>query len=269
MSKRRVLLCSPIQGLVSTAYMKFVLDVMTTQSPDIEFLYSTVEGGAVSTARTHLAHFAMEHECTELVFMDRDLKPELHQLGRLLSHDVDIVCAQYAMRGLPTKFHGQELKGETVNEKTALQKMTFAPIGFAKIKTAVFYKLKEVFPEREHCYEELTSKHIGNHEFFPTGLVGPNTPEGKLDRIKGILARRETPFMADLEDIFNVVKDSDYSDSHYYGEDYYFCLLAKKAGFDINLDTALIIPHAGEITFPIMNQDLNAMAKEEWRQAPR
>lgn len=223
----------------------------------------------MATARSRLAHFAMEQECTELVFWDKDLLPELHQLGRLLSHDLDIVCAQYAKRGLPTAFHGQELVGETVNLETGIQKMTFAPIGFAKIKTGVFSKLMEVFPEREHMIVEIQAQYKHHFEFFPAGLIGPNTSDGKIARIKQVIDRPDESALDVVRDITEIINDSDYSKSHYYGEDYFFCHLCRKAGFDINLDTTLIIPHVGETTFPITNAEINAMAKEPWRQLKR
>ena len=45
-------------------------------------------------------------------------------------------------------------------------------------------------------------------------------------------------------------------DGRYLSEDYYFCYLARKYGYDIWLDTSIYVKHVGKATYPFKDYDL-------------
>ena len=63
----------------------------------------------------------------------------------------------------------------------------------------------------------------------------------------------------------DILADKDYSENQIRGEDFYFCELALEAGIELYVDAALIIPHNGEIQFPIPTKQLFTMINEPWR----
>ena len=51
----------------------------------------------------------------------------------------------------------------------------------------------------------------------------------------------------------------------YISEDYQFCLLARKSGFDLHVDTRILMSHEGNVTYPIATKTLKEMLDEPWR----
>lgn len=258
---KKVLIATPLIGSVSAHYLGSLLTLMTANWEGRYKLDLRIKtGGSVATARNMAAHDALTEGYDKVFFWDKDLNTEdmnlfLACVNRLLGHDVEFVGATYAAHTKATHFHGKQV--DTTTDSRGLKKMVQVPIGFSVIDVSAFRKIQEKFPLRYFSTEESGgSKYAGLYDFFPTGLCGPNTPEGKIARI----------WDADNMDVVaSILMDADTSKTEYYGEDYYFCKLAREAGVEILMDTQFIIPHEETIRMPIPTADLQTMLAEEWR----
>src|SRR6185295_4988433 len=150
-----------------------------------------------------------------------------------------------------------------------------AAIGFSKIKTSAFRKIKEAFPERAHLQHNEGDKEPSEQfEFYPSELVGPNSIVGQWEAIQSQL-EDDSDWLGspnfNYQDAYIRLnglagwsgKKSD-APSHILGEDYGFCRLARNAGLDLWLDTELLVPHEGTTDFPIPTETLQEMLKEPW-----
>lgn len=260
---RKVLFGSPIVGAVSLNYTKFVLDVARSNFPGVEISFAFVGGAIVNLARNELADYARQLGMDELVSMDKDLVPTLAELGRLLSHDEPVVCGLYPRKHLLTEYHVQGIDGIGPREDL-LQLVKQASIGFSKIKVSVFEELARKTPERRHRMQETGRDQVWKHEFYPMGVVGKNTPEGKLKRIdEAMNSAAHTDEVADR--IGKILDDTDFSDNNILGEDFYFCRLLREAQIPMYVDTALRITHTADVDLPVSTEMLTKMVAEPWR----
>jgi FkbM family methyltransferase len=275
---RKVLLATPIRGGISGPYLAAFTTILTANWDGrfkIEPLLPT--GGSVATARNIAASYALTHGFDDLFFWDKDLHTEdpqvlLSMFNRMLMHDVDFVAGQYCAHTKATYFHGCRVKGEEVDDRGLLP-MVQMPIGFAKIRVSVLKKIMRKYPMRYYSVAESGGeRRDGLYDFFPDGLIGPNTPQGKIERIAKLFDTQYltsvNPFLTAnlLSDIKRVIEDMDISETHYVGEDYQFCELARTSGVQMFLDTQFIVPHEEVVRTPIPTAQLASWMAEEWRQ---
>lgn len=266
---RKILIATPLKGDVPPEYFNFLFRLLAQKIPDCKFLYSFIGGTTVQWARDECVAIARAQGCNEILWLDKDLEPTVEQALRLLSHDEPIVCSLYSKRHLNTHWHVHGKQGAPERADDLMQVIKCA-IGFSKMKMEAFDSLRSKFPERQYWKHDGGEEPMNLHEYFPMGIVGSNSSEGKLRRIrsafpKGSIAGSDAEafgFLASLKEILN---DIDYSGNQIRGEDFYFCDMCVEAGVPIYVDSQLIIPHSGEIQFPIPTQQLMTMLKEPWR----
>lgn len=263
---RRILFGSPIVGSVSLNYVKTILDISRLQIPDCEISFAFIGGTVVNFARNVLADHVIKHNMDELVSMDKDLVPTMADVVRLLSHDEPVVTGLYPRKHLLTEYHVQGIPGEGPRPDL-LQRVENASIGFSKIKTSVFRELAQKTPERRHRFQGTGEASSFKHEFYPMGIVGKNTAEGKLERINEFI---EGPGVSaggdcDYSTLRQILDDTDYSDNSILGEDFYFCRLLREHGIPMYVDTALRIDHSATVELPVPTETLRAMLAEPWR----
>ena len=95
--------------------------------------------------------FLYETQCTDLLFIDSDLRWLPEMILRILSHDSDnIVSGAYPFKSYPIRFPvGKLLHNEDEKEtKAGLLSVSYAPTGFMRIPRTVFEKLKDTQTKR-------------------------------------------------------------------------------------------------------------------------
>lgn len=281
---KRVLIASPVRGGLSTNYVRSVIALMNSTlcngpKAEYKFDFAWTSGTSVAMARDEIANLFLTRGDDELIFWDVDLVSNnpgmmLSMFARLLSHDVDIVGGAYVGHNFLSQWHGAAINTDATMDDRGLLEMAQIPIGFSKIKRCVFEKIRKDHGYLEYIFREtqMDKAKTGLFEFFPNGLVGPTTGQGKVDRIKAILARNREDPVAEwqfdaLTEIEKAVNDSDHSKNIMLGEDFYFCLLARQSGFKMYIDNQLIMPHETSVRLPVQTSIVMDALAEPWRWA--
>ncbi len=268
---KRILVSTPLKGGLSSEYVAALIKLLNWKQADYQFEWAITKGTSVAMARCELAKLAIEpkNNFYKWIQWDKDLGPRnpnqmLSMFVRLLSHDVDIVGAPYVGHNVNSKFHGATDSKEI--RPDGLMEMEQIPIGFSAIKVSALHKIKEAHPQFEYKMKQTddTVESPPMFEFFPNGLVGPCTGNGKVERLKELLKTCETAddFMVDA---IKIIEDTRYETNYMMGEDYYFCMLARTAGIKLYVDNNLIMPHCSEVMLPITNSLLMEEVLKPWR----
>lgn len=213
--------------------------------------------------------YAREDKCEQIIMVDSDLDVGPPELGRLLTHDVPIVCALYPHRDLFTNWHVQPFsKGEKVNEQ-GLMRVRQSAVGFSKIKLSVFDDLMKAYPDR---VGQITNRSGGTKrlwDFFAFELVGMNTPSSRLADIRNLCDHFDLnqPASALMDKVLSLANTQYLAENSHFSEDYFFCRLCVDAGIPIFLDTNLIAPHETGVKLPLPTTLLFDLLKEPWRQS--
>ena len=268
---KRILIGTPLKRDVPKSYMRSAVMVSRLNTADTQFEFVLLDGPAVMQARNEIVEYALKHSFDELVFWDKDLKLEVDgedrtipALQRLVAYDKDIVSFIYSTRTLKTHWHLNLMPGTAIDEQ-GLMKAERCSIGFSKIKTHVFRKIAEDNPDSRFTIIDpnLNPRHM--KDFFNMGVYGKNTPAGRVGRIREVLDRyQDLPGIA-YEKIKEVLTERVDEPNMYISEDYQFCILARKSGFDLHVDTKILMSHEGTTTFPIPTAMLKEMIDEPWR----
>lgn len=269
---RRILICTPLKGDIPSTYFKTSLQLATAKLPGLKLDWTLLEGPAVQMARNELVAHAREGKFDELIFWDKDVVADdegenvtAGAIVRLLSHDVDVVCAPYSARSMTTHWHIQPLPGEKAAEN-GLQKVSRACIGFSKIKLSVFDRIEARNPWRKAVLIDPNKNPKPVTEFFPMGVKGRNTPEYRLAQIAALMREDFKSNDARVERIKRELELVYDEPNLFAGEDYWFCDLVREAGIDIYLDTFAVMGHLGQAVLPISTKTLVRALNEPWRQ---
>lgn len=252
---RKILIATPLKGGLDAQFVTSLLGTVFSQIPDTSYGFAFVTGTSVALARNATVKAARSQNCTDILFWDADLRGSGAHLQRLLSHDREFVAAWYSKRGLKTYWHGSPLTAWTDRDPSGLVEMRQCAVGFSLIRMSVFDKIAARYPLNAYQNNEGDAS-ADEFDYFPTGIVGPNSDSGKLDRIRSA---------STLDEVRAILADSDPSGNMMMGEDYYFCRLAREAGVSLWLDPSLVVAHNGTTDFPIPTDDLKAMIAEPWR----
>ena len=152
---------------------------------------------------------------------------------------------------------------DEVADEQGLQRVEKASIGFSKIKTSVFKKIAADNPDRvAMLFDHRAPRSIP--ELFPMELTGRNTPAYRLKEIKNVLTecKNDDKLRMRIERELTVRYDEP---NAYLSEDYGFCKLARESGYDIWMDTLMVLGHETNVTVPIETPKLMEMLSEPWR----
>lgn len=253
---RKILLATPLRGGLPARYVQTLIQTLTLGIEDCTFLPVWVENEPVNFARNSLAAHALKEQMDELIFWDADLKPTPEDFRRLCSYkDAAFISAPYPSRNRASLLHVQYTGNGAM--AGSLRQADLCSIGFCKINLAVFRAIQRTSPETACIIHGTGADPVKINNFFPMQVFGPNTAEGKLERLNTAFSKKPA---VDTEEVriweFHeaaeaILNDPDYSASRLYGEDYGFCLLARKAGIRLMVDTGMLIRHTGEVDFPL------------------
>ena len=282
---KKILLATPVKGGCSINYIKSIIVLHFSKAnkifggPDApyDFRWGATAGTSVNLARDELACLAIKGGFDGILWQDKDLgsyddQTMLDMYMRLLSHSQrgveGIVAGQYVGHKFISEFHGAVEHAGKMPDQFGLLEMAQMPVGFCYMPMKDLLKIKAASPWRRYYFRETgMEKGKEMHEFFPIGIAGPCSSEGKMERLRTLF--KESGNGAEPRDLLKkvcaIVDDNHYETNIQLGEDYYFCKLAREAGVKLYLDNNLIVPHTSEIRLPVNNQDILSAVGEEWR----
>lgn len=270
MAQKRILIGTPLKGDIPKSYFRTSLQMVTAEIPDVKLDWILLDGPAVQIARNEIAHYAVEQKFDELIFWDKDVLAQRNgedvtasALMRLISHDRDIVTAVYSSRSLNTHWHVHPIKGEEPDE-AGLQRVERASIGFSKIKVPVFKKIALANVDRVAMLVDPNKAPKLVPELFPMELKGRNTPEHRMKQIWAALSevKNDEALRARIERELTIRYDEP---NAFISEDFGFCDLARAAGYDIWMDTLMVLGHQASVVVPVETAKLLEMLSEPWR----
>ena len=270
MAQKRILIGTPLKGDIPKSYFRTSLQLATAEIPDVKLDWILLDGPAVQIARNEIAAYAVEQKFDELIFWDKDVLAQRNgedmtasAIMRLIGHDRDIVTAVYSSRSLDTHWHVQAIKGEEPDE-AGLQRVERASIGFCKIKVPVLQRIAAQNPDRVAILTDPNRAPKSVPELFPMELKGRNTSDHRLKQVWAALAevKNDSVLRARIERELTIRYDEP---NVFISEDYGFCDLARAAGYDIWMDTLMVLGHQASVVVPIESAKLLEMLSEPWR----
>lgn len=254
--KKRVLVTCSAKGGVPYYWFSAYDQTLRMQHAEYDFEFLMESGNsAINISRNIAAQSAIEQGYWKLVQIDKDQFWNPTQLVALVSREEDIVAAPYVKKKSgPVSWLIVKTPGAEVREDGMLQ-CDFVGTGMLSTSVAALQHMVDFFPERRFDYEDESGATKSMTELFPIGLVGPNTPEGKLARIALAGTFQE------VQDILHGTEvGTGASGARMLGEDYGFGHLARKSGLKLWCDTRQIVGHVGDVVYPVTPEALNSPA---------
>ena len=154
--KKRVCVAFPSGDLVNVRFVKSLLDLFHYSSGSIDIFWSNFVGSRITENRNNLVRMAQEGSADYILFIDSDMTFPPDSLVRLLSHDMDIVCATASKRneecrdmiGIPTD------SADGITSKVLVE-MESIGLPFMLIKMSVFDKIKKPYFAEPENGEDL------------------------------------------------------------------------------------------------------------------
>ena len=168
----------------------------------------------IAQVRSLLTHKFMQTDCSHLFFWDDDVAAPPSALSRLLSYDRDIAVGPYPKKvpaHSPPEAGWPFILTDGIPDAFGLLECEKVATGFLLIKRKVIETLYEEHADRVFHHDPFDADVV---DIFPTGLV-PGFPVGTHGK------------------------------PMWWGEDYAFSVLAKRAGFKMWLDPVIPLIHAG------------------------
>jgi predicted O-methyltransferase YrrM len=97
----------------------------------------------VDDARNRLVRDFLETDCTDLVFIDADLRWQPEDFIKLISYDRDVVASTYPLKQDEEKYPVRFLSEEIWSDADGLIEVESVPTGFLRIKRHVLQKLAD------------------------------------------------------------------------------------------------------------------------------
>lgn len=267
---KRLLIASPAKGGVPLMYVAAKEELMRHPLPGWDTYWAVeANNSALNISRDILANAAIGHNFDRVIFQDTDHPLRREHYERILSHDhvdVPIVSGLYAVKRSGKPFLlGIRQKGAQMRPDCLLA-ADFLPTGFLSVsvdalKTMVaFHKDREVYVQ-DHTLLPPGPRRANTTmgDLFPIGPQGPRTPQARLKKIRkameivlarGVSRMTKPEMLAALQGVQDVLT-AEGEPGYLMGEDYSFSWLARQAGIACFLDLKCLVPHRGEIDFPI------------------
>lgn len=218
-----VFVATPFYGPLISDYVDCITNLQA--APPCNLIIRRLRGDPVHIARNKLVGMFLKSEATHLLWVDSDQVFNGKSILKLLSHDVDIVGASICQKkpdDLRWCFKPKSENGIPVMKcnEAGLMPVDAIGTGFTLIKRQVFEKIISLTGEAiSYCNDPEEGV---QHEFYPSGIY--QYPDGSRQLL---------------------------------GEDFYFCRRWLDIGGEMYADTKLVIPHIGNVSFPIKEQIQN------------
>lgn len=180
--------------------------------PERQFIHGNCY---VHLCRTLLTHQFMKTDCSHLFFWDDDVSAPPPALARLFNFDRDIICAQYPKKvqpGLPPGDTWPVVLTDGIPDAQGLLECEMIATGFMLIRRNVIETLYKLYANSRSFWHKPFNEEV--IDLFPTGIIDGFPMNALGHRM-------------------------------WWGEDYAFSVLAKRAGFKLWTDPTVPLAHAG------------------------
>jgi hypothetical protein len=232
--KLRIFVSTPCDDGHRLCYWNSIRALERTPDPagNEYYVHATPGDSLIPRARNNHAHDFRKSGFDLMLTIDSDLDFRPQDVWGLVARRLPIVAGQYAIKQRDLRWCVNTIPGESVNHETGLCRVATAGTGALLYHRSVLDAMIAAAAGWEHWrmrYVDDMSKEEKYH-FFHHGVID--------DPIE--FAHSHNP--RDMS------------------EDWNFCYLARKLGFDVWLDTRAIFMHEGTIQFPI---DMRRLTFEE------
>lgn len=198
----------------------FVISLLEfTKRPPCEVVIKPRIGDSdISRSRNCLAADFLASDCTHFLFLDSDLIFSPEHIDRLVGHAKnghDIVAGLYPKKQMELGWVCNILEEPQAEREDGLQRVKYAGTGCLLVSRKVFDVMRAKRPEIEYAPDEGDAPGV-KWDFFAKGVY--RFPCG---------LRR------------------------YLSEDWFFCQAALDLGFDIWMDTSIVLKHVGKAIYPL------------------
>lgn len=140
---QKVLLATPaFQGVEAIYAFALFESAKALAAAGIETELAILSGDChVDDSRNRLVRQFLTTDCTDLVFLDADLRWYASDIVALCQHDRDVVAATYPLKQKEEDFPARFMPGEIWSDKDGLIEVEGIPTGFLRIRRCVLEKL--------------------------------------------------------------------------------------------------------------------------------
>lgn len=267
--KKLITICCPAKSGLPWYFVKALFELNAIDHPKFAFNFQMESGHhGIGLARNILADQVISdpRPIWKMVMADSDAFWTAQQMIQLVDHEEPFVAGPYVRKtGGPVSWLCVRTPGTELRDD-GLMECDFMGPHLMAFNVESLRKMVAFYPERMFTIDEKDAEFNNKRmcELFPIGLVGPNTPEGRLARIKNEMMFFTEPSNFDsigcLNRINKILTTIHPGESRILGEDYHFCHLARKAGFKLFCDrNTNPIGHVGDIIYPV-GPDQNSVA---------
>lgn len=177
----------------------------------------------VSRARNSLTRQFLDSDCTDLLFIDSDLKFTTRDVERIMSHPEEVVGGMYCKKQEGTPQLVINPVPDRPGEQTAsgLIEVRYVGTGFLRVRRSVFEKMIAAFGE-SIAYKLDPDHKITEYDFWHVGVCH--------------------------------FEKNDYP-TRYLSEDWWFCEMCKRIGVKVWADRGILLRHTGQATYPLGYQE--------------
>lgn len=218
----KLFLALPVYGGYNAHFVTCLLNLVTHRSCDM-MVRPCIGDSLIARARNRLCAEFLASDCTHMLQLDSDLIFSPEQIKNLVDHAArgnDIVAGLYPKKQRELGWVCNILDTAEPPSDNGLQRVKYAGTGCLLVSRAVLETMREKLPEIEYDPDEGDTGEV-KWDFFATGV---RLFEGSA----GTPARRR-----------------------YLSEDWMFCQRALDLGFDVWMDTTVILKHVGECIYPL------------------
>jgi len=208
-----LMICTPCHsGMVDLNYhISLTLAGAYLSRNGVEYMLDYNVGMNIDWARSKMATAFLQSDCTHLLFIDDDMAFAADLPFRLLCENVDIVAVPYRRKQRDVKYNIRHgVRVKTIPGRPYMIGVESIATGMMLIRRNVLERLEPKVPEFLYDHEGTKGRLFFRHQLVDDEMVG------------GV---------------------------SYMGEDYYFCKIAKEAGFDIWAYCDEEIAHIGKYAF--------------------
>jgi len=146
---RKVFLATPAYSGLSAAYTyALYTSALALKDAGIETeLMILSENCHVDDSRNILVRDFLESDCTDLVFLDADLRWNAESLVKLIEHDADVVAGIYPLKEDWECYPVRIIYGDIWSDEKGLIEVEAVPTGFLKIRRHVLQELYDDAPK--------------------------------------------------------------------------------------------------------------------------
>ena len=161
-------ICVPARDQVHTFFAQS-LSKLTCRLTKLEIPFDLhiVCGSVIAQQRIDLANLALEKDATHLLWLDSDMQFPANTADVLMTHNKDIVAAQYSTRYAPYRsvaFTDPENIHTRLNQNSGLHKIWAVGMGCMLVKAEVFKELPK--PWFAHEYNKSEDNYCGEDIYF-------------------------------------------------------------------------------------------------------